>query len=211
MKKALVGACVVVCLMLSSTAMSAGRGTPDGSPPANENICNPLQSHTRGLYGLCVAYCEAHDAERLSPGGDAAELNIPNRRLLDNYRKKMQAGDPDMPCVQSSSACPCWTPNQLAALPAPSTAEAADALNEDACFSAPSFAVLENAENQPATVFQLFVFPTFCSVISFGLPDGPATTQVDGLTADQSAACRDTLITHALVDATADIWPCWNP
>ena len=80
--------------------------TPDGETPASEGVCDVLVDHTPGLYGLCVAYCEAHDADLLSPGGDPHTLDTPNRKILENYRKRMGAGDPDMPCVQDP--CPCW-------------------------------------------------------------------------------------------------------
>jgi hypothetical protein len=38
-----------------------GHGTPDGVPPADEEVC----SNTKGgpAHGLCVAYCEANDCE----------------------------------------------------------------------------------------------------------------------------------------------------
>ena len=37
--------------------------TADGSTPAQESVCSPLMGDgiTKGLYGLCVAYCEAQD------------------------------------------------------------------------------------------------------------------------------------------------------
>lgn len=82
--------------------------TPDGETPANEGVCNVLQGGTPGLYGLCVAYCEAQDLDLV---GDKP---TPNNRILENYRKKMRTGDPDMPCVQVP--CPCWNADQLAAV-----------------------------------------------------------------------------------------------
>ena len=73
--------------------------TPDGETPANEGVCDSLQGATPGLFGLCNAYCEAQDL-------DTFDKNPPNDRILANYRKKMKAGDPDMPCIQVP--CPCW-------------------------------------------------------------------------------------------------------
>ena len=81
-------------------------GTPDGSTPANEGVCDVLKGGTAGLYGLCVAYCEAQDLDIVG------DKETPNNKILDNYRKKMQAGDPDMPCVKVP--CPCWTDAELA-------------------------------------------------------------------------------------------------
>ena len=88
--------------------VSATAQTPDGENPANEDVCDSLIGLTPGLYGLCVAYCEAHDAHILSPGGDPAELDVPNRKILENYNKKKTESDPAMPCVQPGP-CPCWT------------------------------------------------------------------------------------------------------
>ncbi len=81
--------------------------TPDGETPANEGVCDSLQGGTGGLYGLCVAYCEAQDLDTLSK-------EPPSTKILANYRKKMQPGDSDMPCVQTS--CPCWTAEELASV-----------------------------------------------------------------------------------------------
>ncbi|HSD83108.1 MAG TPA: hypothetical protein VLG46_04590, partial [Anaerolineae bacterium] len=81
--------------------------TPDGETPANEGVCDVLKGGTPGLYGLCVAYCEAQDL-------DSFDKDPPNTNILANYRKKMQAGDPDMPCVKVP--CPCWSDADLATI-----------------------------------------------------------------------------------------------
>ena len=88
------GLILVVCL----TAAPVTASTPDGETPANEGVCDTLQGATPGLYGLCVAYCEAQDLDDYD--------DKPSRtRILANYRKKMQAGDQDMPCIQVPCAC----------------------------------------------------------------------------------------------------------
>jgi hypothetical protein len=82
--------------------------TPDGTTPANEGACDVLRTNaTPGLYGLCVAYCEAQDL-------DTFEKEPANSKILANYNKKKQAGDPDMPCVKVP--CPCWTDAELASI-----------------------------------------------------------------------------------------------
>ena len=47
-----------------------------------------------------------------------------DRKVLDNYRRKMKDGDPDMPCLPSvianedpATACPCWSLEQLSHFP----------------------------------------------------------------------------------------------
>ena len=81
--------------------------TPDGETPANEGVCDGLQGGTPGLYGLCVAYCEAQDF-------DTIEKQPSSTKILANYRKKMKAGDPDMPCIQVQTQCSCFTNAELA-------------------------------------------------------------------------------------------------
>lgn len=106
-KQILNGAALATFFGLIITSGTATALTPDGETPANEGVCNALQGGTGGLYGLCVAYCEAQDLDTISK-------EPPSTKILDNYRKKMQAGDPDMPCVNTS--CPCWSDAELASI-----------------------------------------------------------------------------------------------
>ena len=87
--------------------------TPDGLPPANEGVCDSLIGGTPGLYGLCVAFCEAQDQADLSAPITQEELNAlensrPSGRILANYNKRKQDVDPDMPCIKVEEPCPCW-------------------------------------------------------------------------------------------------------
>jgi hypothetical protein len=91
--------------------------TPDGDAPANEGVCDELIGFTPGLYGLCVAFCEAQDCEATF---DPATGNVAfdpgcrpsNPRLLAKYNKLKNPADPAMPCVKNG--CPCWTENEIA-------------------------------------------------------------------------------------------------
>ena len=94
--------------------------TPDGETPANEDVCDVLQADdvTKGLYGLCVAFCEAQDiadfSDPITPADlEALEDAIPSGRILINYNKKKQEGDPEMPCVVVQEPCPCWSQAEL--------------------------------------------------------------------------------------------------
>lgn len=98
---------------LMGLGTAANASTPDGETPANEGVCDSLHGGTPGLYGLCVAYCEAQDLDLVG------DKEVPNNKILANYRKKMQAGDPDMPCIQVP--CPCWNADQLANVGATAT------------------------------------------------------------------------------------------
>jgi hypothetical protein len=104
-----VSALLALVLLFGQAALSTpvmADGTPDGTTPANEGVCDVVKGKTPGLYGLCVAYCEAQDLDVVG------DRETPNNKILANYRKKMQTGDPDMPCVRVP--CPCWTDAQLA-------------------------------------------------------------------------------------------------
>lgn len=99
--------------------------TSDGYTPAQETVCDPLKAGdvTKGLYGLCVAFCEAGDyadeLDAITPEELATlEISAPSGRILANYNKKKDKAnnpaDPDMPCILVEESCPCWTPEELA-------------------------------------------------------------------------------------------------
>ena len=89
--------------------------TPDGETPAEENVCDELQMATPGLYGLCIAYCEAQDLVPVDPEDpDSLGKNAPRKKILENYNKKMRESDPPMPCVQIP--VPCWTPEEISVI-----------------------------------------------------------------------------------------------
>jgi hypothetical protein len=97
--------------------------TPDGQTPAEESICDPLKADgiTKGLYGLCVAFCEAQDfAEASIPTTEAElqslEASAPSGRILANYYKRKQESDPPMPCIVVEPPCTCFTTEQLSAI-----------------------------------------------------------------------------------------------
>jgi hypothetical protein len=90
-------------------------------------VCDPLKEDgiTKGLYGLCVAFCEAQDiADENTPITeaelDALEELLPSGRLLANYNKKKDKAnnplDPPMPCVLVQEPCPCWSSAEIAAI-----------------------------------------------------------------------------------------------
>lgn len=103
--------------MLLSTVAFA-EGTPDGETPANEGVCDELVGFTPGLYGLCVAFCEAQDCE-VDFDPVTGELvfdpscTTSSPKVLDNYTRRMGPDDPFMPCVNIDNGCPCWTEDEL--------------------------------------------------------------------------------------------------
>ena len=105
-------------LTIAVTGPPAMAQTPDGSTPAVEGICDTLKADgiSKGLYGLCVAYCEAQDfSSEDEPLTEAdilvlLEANAPSGRILENYNKRRTVDDPEMPCVVPKvDSCPCFT------------------------------------------------------------------------------------------------------
>jgi hypothetical protein len=113
----------VACFVILSTTTNAVAETPDGFTPAEEAICDPLKADgiTKGLYGLCVAFCEANDfaSESNEITEDdllALEDSAPSGKILQNYNKKKTEDDPDMPCIKLAEPCPCWSADELASV-----------------------------------------------------------------------------------------------
>jgi len=97
--------------------------TAVASPP-NEGVCDELVGTTPGLYGLCVAFCEAQDCEATyDPVTDTVDFDDSCRpsspKVLDNFNKRAGVGGPPMPCVNiTENECPCWTEAEINENPA---------------------------------------------------------------------------------------------
>jgi hypothetical protein len=78
-------------MIVATTAHASGDGTPDGQPPAEEQVCE-----SAGLFGsafgLCVAFCEANDCD--------AQLGEPDDRACSMLRAKYvrASGEFFFPC-----------------------------------------------------------------------------------------------------------------
>lgn len=122
-----IAAAFLLIASVASVATAQGksnshRRTPDGATPAEESTCDNLKHGTPGLYGLCIAFCEAHDCEPdLSLEDPFSVCKKSDRKILDKYRDKMRDGDPDMPCMPNpggpggggETLCPCWSEDDL--------------------------------------------------------------------------------------------------
>jgi len=110
---------VAVTILMAPSTLAK---TPDGETPANEDVCDELQGATPGLYGLCVAFCEAQDHANILVATTEQEIHAledaaPSGRILANYNKKRKKGDPAMPCMNTTTVtdpCPCWAEAELA-------------------------------------------------------------------------------------------------
>ena len=145
--------------------------TPDGETPANEGVCDSLQGATPGLFGLCNAYCEAQDL-------DTFDKNPPNDRILANYRKKMKAGDPDMPCLQVP--CPCYSAEELASITADGVAAACPS-------STDKIQIIDNAPRTHFAEADQNAGRERCRYID--LNTDPRTIRSFQITAEEAASC----------------------
>ena len=125
MKNVIAGFCSMLALgFLISAPVNAQ--TPDGLTPAEETVCDPLRADgvTKGLYGLCVAFCESQDYAEISDPITEEEIKaledaMPSGRILQNYNKKKTDLDPTMPCINEvtpEEPCSCFTTAQIAAI-----------------------------------------------------------------------------------------------
>jgi hypothetical protein len=94
--------------------------TPDDQTPSEESVCDVLLEPgiTPGLYGLCVAFCEAQDLEMSER---EALCNSSGDKLLRNYIKKMGPNDPKMPCLRPDCSCFSYEDVALLTLEKPGT------------------------------------------------------------------------------------------
>ena len=102
-RRLLLVASLVVAILVATPAA----GSADA--PLNDDPCGALKQPevTKGLYGLCMAFCT---------GADCAQQNCTagNARILALYNARMKATDPGMPCLPL--AHPCWSAAELAAV-----------------------------------------------------------------------------------------------
>lgn len=90
---------LAILLVLPIAAFANG----NDRTPAHEGVCDELKSASPGLFGLCIAYCEAMDCENDQVDSTSCT------KTLTNYRRKMDGiDDPPMPCI-ASPECPCFT------------------------------------------------------------------------------------------------------
>ena len=75
-------------LFAPGAALAFGDGTPDESPPAEEQVCDEA-GLMGAAYGLCVAFCEANDCD-LTPDSTACQ------KLRANYARA--TGELFFPC-----------------------------------------------------------------------------------------------------------------
>lgn len=106
----------VPCVAVALFAVSATVQAADGLTPATNETCDSLAGEKPGLYGLCVALCEAQECGgTLNPDKTVTldETCGPSADdLLRNYIKLARGTEtPLPPCIEA--ACPCWSEPEI--------------------------------------------------------------------------------------------------
>ena len=203
----LISATFVLVGSLPATAQ-----TPDGMTPAEETDCDVLIGATPGLYGLCVAFCEAHDA-------DPSDLDVPDQMILEIYNKKMVLDDPPMPCLEPDEpqvSCPCWSADELLNVWPPS--DNIDLNFVHACANTitdtGTYAALVNYEDVDIGNWILLEastsgpFEGHCLADNMGFPEGPSKPMT-GITEDVFHACKSLLAARANAATDGTVWDCF--
>jgi hypothetical protein len=98
---------VLCCLLFLSVGVAVAQGPTD-------SVCQSVKDGTPGLFGLCLAYCEAHDC-----GEDPVNCVQSNQKILDKYDAKKTDTDLPMPCTATGVDCPCFVASELLLLDTP--------------------------------------------------------------------------------------------
>lgn len=171
MRKFVMSAVFFIVAIVAAVPLNAVAGTADGATPAQESVCDVLKADgvSKGLYGLCVAYCEAEAS---------------SERVLDNYRRKAKDTDPAMPCLDSPPVtCPCWGDGAVLE----GAFEGLFALN---CLIDPSgldMGIYGIFEGFLSAGFDSTTQAVLCQLID---PSQSIDTTISDLTPEQEAVCR---------------------
>ncbi len=79
-----------------------------------EKVCAPLDDPnvTKGLLGLCLAYCALDTEGPVDINDKEAVKNAKkSNKILSKYNRKKTDSDPAMPCRKVP--CPCWTQDEM--------------------------------------------------------------------------------------------------
>ena len=210
---AILAAITAIILATASTSVAQ---TPDGETPAQEAVCDVLHANgtTKGLYGLCVAFCEAHDAADENTAITEADIeemlmSAPHGRILKNYNKKKTDTDPDMPCIKVQEPCPCWTQEHADAI----DGVLSDGSTGNLVSKGLPFSVIQEFGRSPGFEGRsVLAYENFrgaegvCQVIFQSLNTSPITNEVvtlwyysagdpnNSLTAQEFEACRTSVV-----------------
>lgn len=144
---------------------------------------------TRGLFAICVAYCDLRRCDEYPEGEEPWRCRL----LLDVYEYRADENDPEMPCLVEDTApvCPCWTPESER------VADGGLGLTPDSC--------LFDGPNEPQ-LFDIAIYDDGSDMVSFVADVGQCEymntlsgeDEIIPTTEEEEAACRNGV--HDLMD-----------
>ncbi len=174
MRKIILFVLLFLTIAAFSSPVTAGSSNAKGS--TEEGVCDVLKEDgvTKGLYGLCVAYCEAEAS---------------SERVLENYNRKATENDPAMPCLETAVSCPCWSMQEL---------EGAIAFTPQFCVQNDSSQDVSLYGNNEVFFVVDFGDPEALSCFYGHAVDG--VVEVQGMSPEQAEDCRTSLRAQQAVD-----------
>lgn len=111
-------AAIIVPIIFSIPDITEANPPTNNLNSPNKGACKTLNEPgvTPGLYGLCVAYCEALDCnlDSTTPTATHPQCDKPSTKILGRYNAMKTATDPNMPCVvPPPTECSCWTQQEI--------------------------------------------------------------------------------------------------
>ena len=185
----------LLCVSSAMFALPAAAQTPDGITPAKEEVCNVLTGATPGLYGLCVAFCEAQDCEAtLDPATGIVTLDPScspsSASLLENYYKKAGDSDPQLPCLKVP--CPCWSEPEMDNIAGYEVEVDGQRQTYDHCFSKPTMTGIYGTarDRSGAELAYAIESPQSCIMIE----TNPPTFRSQSINTEEFQTCKKSIL-----------------
>jgi len=116
-------------VLVGFTCLAAAIGPTGVAAADTGDACEDLDFSSGRLAGLCELICESiecqPDMDGDSSGDDGSseddssgdECDPPSQRLINRYNYLKTPTDPDLPCIIQEASCPCFTQDEVDAIP----------------------------------------------------------------------------------------------
>lgn len=184
----------IPCAALALFALPAAAQT-GGLTPATNDTCDFLADDNPGLYGVCVALCEAQNCEgTLNPDGtvtfdDTCEPSADE--LLRNYVRLARGSEEELPpCIEP--ACPCFSEIEINNI----GGYTFNGESFDRCSAGPNSATLRgySTDGNPSGEQARALNSRFAGRICIGQESNPPFYRQQPVSDPEYAKCRESII-----------------